>query len=81
MPIYHPHVLDALAAHGLSPAPTPPPASCATPSTTSIATRSSNSAIAAVPREFPVIELAPQVVHLRRRYLLLSPPLAVWTTD
>ena len=31
--------------------------------------------------EFPVRELAPRVVELRRRYLLLTTPLAAWTVD
>lgn len=81
MPSYPAHILEALASHGLVP----------TPSTTPQTLRD---AINDLYRyeirqlrdrcragEFPVAELAPRVVELRRRYLLLSTPLAAWTMD
>ncbi len=81
MPIYRPHVLEALAAHGLVPTPDTSP-------------RLLREAVNDLYRheirrlrdrcrvgEFPVTALAPRVVELRRRYLLLSTPLALWTVD
>lgn len=81
MPVYHPHVLDALAAHGLVPTPDTPP-------------RLLREAVNDLYRheirrlrdrcragEFPVTALAARVVELRRRYLLLSTPLTLWTVD
>jgi hypothetical protein len=81
MPIYRPHVIDALAAHGLVPTSDTPP-------------RLLREAVNDLYRheirglrdrcragEFPVAALAARVVELRRRYLLLSTPLTRWTLD
>ena len=81
MPRYPPHVLDALAAHGLVPTPDTPP-------------RLLREAVNDLYRheirglrdrcrsgEFPVTALAGRVVELRRRYLLLSTPLTRWTVE
>lgn len=81
MPVYRPHVLEALAAHGLAPTPDTPP-------------RLLRDAVNDLYRyeirglrdrcragEFPASALATHVVALRRRYLLLSTPLALWTLD
>ena len=79
MPVYRPHVLEALAAHGLVPRADTPP-------------RILRDAVNDLYRheirrlrdqcragEIPVKELAARVVLLRRRDLLLSTPLALWT--
>lgn len=81
MPTYHPHVLEALAAHGLVPR-------------AGTAPRFLRDAVNDLYRheikhlrdrcragEIPVKELAAHVRVLRKRYLLLSLPLAAWTAD
>lgn len=79
MPTYHPHVLDALAAHGLVPRPD------TTPRTLRDAVNDLYRHEIRVLRDrcragdIPVKALAGEVVILRRRYLLLSTPLALWT--
>lgn len=79
MPVYPPHILEALASHGLV------PKSGTTPQTLRDAINDLYRYEIRQLRdrcragEFPVPELAPRVVELRRRYLLLSTPLAAWT--
>lgn len=81
MPAYHPHVLEALAAHGLVPRPATAP-------------RFLRDAVNDLYRheikklrdrcragEIPVKDLAAHVRLLRTRYLLLSVPLAAWTVE
>ncbi len=81
MPIFHPRVLEALAGYGLVPRTDTPP-------------RVLRDAVNDLYRheirvlrdrcragEFPVSALASHVVALRKRYLLLSTPLAHWTRD
>ena len=81
MPVYRPHVVQALAAHGLAPKPHTSP-------------RVLRDAVNDLYRheirrlrdrcragEIPVPELASHVVTLRTRYLLLSTPLTLWTLD
>ena len=81
MPIYRVQILDALAGHGLAPGPDTPP-------------RLLRDAVNDLYRheirglrdrcragEFPVSALSRRVVELRKRYLLLSTPLAAWTID
>lgn len=81
MPRYPQAILEALATHGLRPGPDTPP-------------RALRDAVNDLYRyeirrlrdrcragEFPSSELAAHVRQLRRRYLLLSTPLARWTTD
>ncbi len=81
MPTYRPHVLEALAAHGLVPR-------------SDTAPRFLRDAVNDLYRheirqlrdrcragEIPVTELADRVVSLRQRYLVLSLPLAAWTVD
>ena len=81
MPIYRPDILEALASHGLVPRPETPP-------------RLLRDAVNDLYRheirrlrdrcragEFPVAALSTHVVALRRRYLLLSTPLALWTVE
>jgi hypothetical protein len=78
MPRYLPAILDALATHGLRPAPDTSP-------------RTLRDAVNDLYRyeirrlrdrcragEFPSTELAAHVRQLRRRYLLLSTPLERW---
>jgi hypothetical protein len=78
MPRYAPDILDALATHGLRPAPATSP-------------RTLRDAVNDLYRyeirrlrdrcragEFPSTELAAHVRQLRRRYLLLSTPLERW---
>lgn len=79
MPVYHPHILDALAGHGLVPAAatTPQQLRDAVNDLYRYEIRKLRDRCRA--GEFPVRELAPRVVDLRRRYLLLSTPLAAWT--
>ena len=79
MPSYHPDILEALAAHGLKPTAT------TTPARLREAVNDLYRYEIRVLRDrcragaFPVRELAGRVVELRRRYLLLSTPLARWT--
>lgn len=81
MPRYPPHILEALATHGLVPRPDTPP-------------RFLRDAVNDLYRheikrlrdrcragEFPVSALADEVRTLRKRYLLLSTPLALWTVE
>lgn len=81
MPTFRPEILEALAGHGLRPGP----------DTTA---RFLRDAVNDLYRheirrlrdrcrrgDFPVSELSVHVVALRRRYLLLSTPLAHWTVD
>lgn len=81
MPVFRPHVLEALAGHGLAPKADTPP-------------RMLRDAVNDLYRheiralrdrcragEFPVSALALHVMALRKRYLLLSTPLAHWTRD
>ena len=81
MPAYRPEILDALAAHGLRPmASTLPP----------VLRDAVNDLYRHEIRrlrdrcrtgEFPVSDLATHVRDLRRRYPLLSTPLALWTIE
>lgn len=78
MPVLKPEVLDALAEHGLRPGPDTPLA---------LLREQINDLYRVEIRAlrdqcragvFPVKELAPRVVELRRRYLLLSIPTSQW---
>jgi hypothetical protein len=79
MPAYRPEILEALAAHGLVPTPATEPARLRE------AVNDLYRYEIRVLRDrcragaFPVSDLAARVVALRRRYLLLSTPLARWT--
>lgn len=81
MPVYRPEVLEALAAHGLRPRVDTPPqrAREAVNDLYRYEIRRLRDRCRA--REFPVSDLSARVVELRRRYLLLSTPLARWTVD
>ena len=79
MPRYRPEILEALATHGLVPRPetTPPRLREAVNDLYRHEIRRLRDRCRR--REFPVTALAAHVVALRRRYLLLSTPLALWT--
>ncbi len=77
-PILKPEILEALAEHGLRPKADTPLARLREQINDlyRIEIRTLRDHCRA--GEFPVQELAPRVVELRRRYLLLSVPLAQW---
>ena len=78
MQLLKPEILEALAGHGLAPRETTP---------ASLLREQINDLYRIEIRklrdgcragEFPVRELAPRVVELRKRYMLLSIPIAQW---
>jgi hypothetical protein len=79
MPVYRPEILDALAQHGLRPAPDTRPEVLrdAVRDLYRYEIRRLRDACRA--GVFPVRELSVRVIALRKRYLLLSTPLARWT--
>jgi hypothetical protein len=79
MPTYHPEILEALAAHGLVPTPDTPPRMLRDAVNDLYRHEIRRLRDRCRAREFPVRELAPRVVELRKRYLLLSTPLSAWT--
>lgn len=79
MPTYHPEILDALATHGLRPRADTPPTRLREAVNDLYRHEIRRLRDRCRAREFPVSELAPRVVALRRRYLLLSTPLERWT--
>lgn len=81
MPTYRPEILDALATHGLRPRAATTPAALREAVNDLYRHEIRVLRDRCRAREFPVRELAPRVVELRRRYLLLSTPLASWTID
>lgn len=81
MPTYRPEILEALAAHGLKPRPDTTPERLREAVNDLYRHEIRRLRDRCRAREFPVDGLAPRVVELRRRYLLLSTPLARWTLD
>lgn len=81
MPTYHPEILEALATHGLRPRPDTTPEALREAVNDLYRHEIRGLRDRCRAREFPVGELAPRVVELRQRYLLLSIPLAAWTLD
>ena len=79
MPLYHRHVLDALAAHGLVPTPDTPPQRLREAVNDLYRHEIRRLRDRCRAGEFPIAALAARVVALRRRYLLLSTPLRLWT--
>lgn len=79
--VYRPEILEVLATHGLVPLADTTPARLreAVNDLYRYEVRRLRDRCRA--REFAVAELAPRVVELRRRYLLLSTPIARWTVD
>ena len=78
VPGLKPKVLEALAAHGLQPGADPPLALLREQINDLYRVEIRKLRDACRAGRFPVQELAPRVVELRRRYLLLSIPLAQW---
>lgn len=81
MPTYRPHVLEALAAHGLAPRPDTSPWFLRDALNDLYRHEIRGLRDRCRAGEIPVKELAARVVVLRRRYLVLSLPLAAWTVD
>jgi hypothetical protein len=78
---YKPHVLEALATHGLRPGPHTPPSRLRDQihDVYLFEIRALRDRCKA--GEFPRRELAARVVELRKRYLLLSLPVEDWVDD
>lgn len=78
MQLLKPEILEALAEHGLNPRVDTPPALLREQINDlyRIEIRALRDQCRA--GEFPVRELAPRVVELRKRYMLLSIPIAQW---
>jgi hypothetical protein len=76
--ILKPEILEALAGHGLSPRPDTPPALLRGQINDLYRIEIRKLRDRCRAGEFPVSELAPRVVELRKRYLLLSIPLDRW---
>jgi hypothetical protein len=79
MPVYRPEILDALARHGLRPAPDTRPDVLRDAVRDLYRYEIRRLRDACRGGAFPVRELSARVIALRRRYLLLSTPLARWT--
>lgn len=80
MPQYRDDILVALATHGLCPTPTTAPEQLRAAVNDLYRHEIRRLRDACRAGDFPVRELAPRVVELRRRYLLLSTPIAFWTS-
>lgn len=76
---YRPDVLEALAGHGLRPLPETSPAQLRAAINDLYRYEIRQLRDRCRAGEFPPADLAPRVVGLRRRYLLLSLPLVHWT--
>ena len=79
MPVYRSQVLDALAAHGLKPGPDTRPGLLREAVNDLYRHEIRGLRDRCRAGEFPIAALAARVVALRRRYLLLSTPLRLWT--
>jgi hypothetical protein len=78
VPILKPEVLAALADHGLSPGPDTPLALLREQINDLYRVEIRKLRDRCRAGEFPTTELAPRVVELRKRYMLLSIPLERW---
>jgi hypothetical protein len=78
-PRYRAEVLEALAGHGLRPTPATPPARVRDLLNDLYCYELRRLRGRLLRREFPKPTYAARVVDLRRRYPLLSVPLAAWT--
>lgn len=78
MPVLKPEVLEALAAHGLRPKDDTPAARLREQINDLYRHEIRVLRDRCRAGEFPVKELAPRVVELRKRYILLSIPTAQW---
>lgn len=78
MPVLKPEVLEALAAHGLAPRDDTPLERLREQINDLYRVEIRRLRDRCRAGEFPTRELAPRVVELRKRYLLLSIPLEQW---
>lgn len=81
MPVLKPEILDALAAHGLRPKAGTPAARLRAQINDLYRIEIRKLRDRCRAGEFPTSELAPRVVELRKRYVLLSIPIERWATD
>jgi hypothetical protein len=77
---YRREVLEALARHGLVPAPDTPPQLLRDAVNDLYRYEIRRLRRRLLRREFPKDEYVPRVIELRRKYLLLSMPMDEWTT-
>ena len=78
MPVLKPEIIDALAAHGLRPNPDTPASRLREQINDLYRVEIRKLRDRCRAGEFPTTELAPRVVELRKRYLLLSIPISRW---
>ena len=78
MQVLKPEILEALAAHGLRPNPDTPAALLREQINDLYRIEIRKLRDRCRAGEFPMTELAPRVVELRKRYLLLSIPIDRW---
>ena len=78
MQVLKPEILEALAGHGLCPQPGTSPARLREQINDLYRFEIRKLRDRCRAGEFPVSELAPRVVELRKRYVLLSIPIAQW---
>ena len=81
MPSLKPEVLEALAQHGLRPGADTPVALLREQVHDLYRVEILKLRDRCRAGEFPMTELAPRVVELRKRYMLLSIPVERWATD
>ena len=80
MPVLKPDIIEALAAHGLRPNADTPVARLREQINDLYRVEIRKLRDRCRAGEFPTTELAPRVVELRKRYLLLSIPIEQWRT-
>lgn len=78
---YRSEILETLAAHGLAPTPHTPPAFVREALSGLYRHEIRQLRARLLRREFPRHEYAGRVDSLRRRYVLLKLPVALWTID
>jgi hypothetical protein len=79
--VLKPEILEALAGHGLRPHPETPPARLREQINDLYRIEIRKLRDRCRAGEFPMSELAPRVVDLRKRYVLLSIPLERWYVE
>lgn len=79
--IYRPEILETLATHGLAPTPSTPPAFVREALSGLYRYEIRRLRDRLLRQEFPRHEYAGRVETLRRRYVLLKLPVALWTID
>ena len=81
MQLLKPEILEALATHGLRPKADTPAALLREQINDLYRIEIRKLRDRCRAGEFPMTELAPRVVELRKRYMLLSIPIEQWATD